>query len=65
MGADTRQAKAEDRVAPKIPAVMRGAKAETILMVWTQKHGCMLLLCKLDIQYTADKSVTPKDNLII
>lgn len=33
MAAETRQAKAEDRVAPKMPAVIRGAKADTMLMV--------------------------------
>lgn len=33
MAAETRQAKAEDNVAPKIPAVIRGAKADTMLMV--------------------------------
>lgn len=32
LGADTRQAKAEDSVAPNIPAVMRGAKADTMLI---------------------------------
>lgn len=33
LAAETRQAKAEDRVAPKMPAVIRGAKADTMLMV--------------------------------
>lgn len=33
MAAETRQAKAEDRVAPKMPAVIRGPKADTMLMV--------------------------------
>lgn len=32
LGADTRQARAEDSVAPNIPAVMRGAKADTMLI---------------------------------
>lgn len=37
LGADTRQAKAEDRVAPNIPAVMRGVKADTMLIDYRQK----------------------------
>jgi len=32
-GADTRQAKAEERVAPKMPALIRGATADTRLIV--------------------------------
>lgn len=37
LGADTRQAKAEDSVAPNIPAVMRGAKADTKLIDYKHK----------------------------
>lgn len=33
MAAETRQARAEERVAPKMPAVIRGAKPDTMLMV--------------------------------
>lgn len=33
LGADTRQARAEERVAPKMPAVIRGATAETMLIL--------------------------------
>lgn len=44
LGADTRQAKAEERVAPKIPAVMRGPKADTMLMDCRQKHVVHLQL---------------------
>ena len=33
-GADTRQARAEERVAPNIPAVIRGANPDTKLMVY-------------------------------
>ena len=43
LGADTRQAKAEDSVAPKIPAVMRGAKPDTMLIDFRQKC-CVYLL---------------------
>lgn len=38
LGADTRQARAEDSVAPNIPAVMRGAKADTMLIDCEHKH---------------------------
>lgn len=38
MGAETRQAKAEERVAPKIPAVIKGAKPDTMLMVYREKQ---------------------------
>ena len=44
MGADTRQAKAEDSVAPNIPAVIRGAKADTMLIDWRQKCSVYLLV---------------------
>lgn len=33
LAAETRQARAEERVAPKMPAVIRGAKADTMLML--------------------------------
>lgn len=33
LGADTRQARAEERVAPKIPALIRGANADTKLIL--------------------------------
>jgi len=33
LGAETRQASAEERVAPKIPAVMRGPNPDTMLML--------------------------------
>lgn len=33
LAAETRQARAEERVAPKMPAVIRGAKPDTMLMV--------------------------------
>lgn len=33
LGADTRQARAEERVAPKMPALIRGATADTRLIV--------------------------------
>ena len=39
MAAETRHAKAEDRVAPKMPAVIRGAKADTMLMVCGNDRG--------------------------
>jgi len=35
LGALTREAKAEDRVAEKIPAVMIGPKPDTMLMTYT------------------------------
>lgn len=35
LGADTRQARAEERVAPKMPALIRGANADTKLIVWS------------------------------
>lgn len=50
MGADTRQASADERVAPKIPALMSGAKADTRLIDWTHEssvhfhHLCSLTL---------------------
>lgn len=46
LGADTRQARAEERVAPKMPAVIRGATADTMLIVWSdirQKNILLLL----------------------
>lgn len=47
LGAETRQANAEDRVAPKIPAVMRGPNPDTMLMLCprTQRSGppCIIL----------------------
>lgn len=33
LAAETRQARAEERVAPKMPAVIRGAKPDTMLIV--------------------------------
>ena len=42
LAAETRQAKAEDRVAPKMPAVIRGAKADTMLMVCGNVGGAEL-----------------------
>lgn len=39
LGADTRQASAEERVAPKIPAVMRGPNPDTMLML-CPTHRC-------------------------
>ncbi|KAG9336955.1 hypothetical protein JZ751_029972, partial [Albula glossodonta] len=39
LGAETRQAKAEDSVAPKIPAVIRGANPDTILILWKEREG--------------------------
>lgn len=39
LAAETRHAKAEDRVAPKMPAVIRGAKADTMLMVCGNDRG--------------------------
>lgn len=38
MAAETRQARAEERVAPKMPAVIRGAKPDTMLMVCRDKE---------------------------
>lgn len=38
LGAETRQAKAEDKVAPNIPAAIRGANPDTILMVLSEKN---------------------------
>lgn len=37
LGADTRQARAEERVAAKIPAVMRGLNADTMLIAYREK----------------------------
>lgn len=41
LGADTRQANAEDSVAPNIPAVMSGEKADTMLIDYRQR--CFML----------------------
>lgn len=39
LGAETRQANAEERVAPKIPAVMRGPNPDTMLMLCMKTRG--------------------------
>lgn len=38
-GALTRDARAEERVAEKIPAVMRGLKPDTTLMTFSTRHS--------------------------
>lgn len=55
LGADTKQAKADESVAPKIPAVMRGLHADTKLIVYKTKQKNILFLwtqitnkCKTD-----------------
>lgn len=44
LGADTKQAKADESVAPKMPAVMRGLHADTKLIVCKTKQKNILFL---------------------
>ena len=43
MGALTNEARAEDSVAEKIPAVIRGPKPDTRLITWTNTADTVLL----------------------
>lgn len=47
LGADTRQARAEERVAPKIPAVISGAKPDTMLMLCKETQWITYALCMM------------------
>lgn len=47
MGAETRQARAEDKVAPNIPAAIRGATPDTILMVSSDKKKIVITIDSL------------------
>lgn len=60
LGADTRQAKAEESVAPNIPAVMSGAKADTMLIDCKNKDSVYPLLsfCTTGSQEIAVHKVT-------
>lgn len=50
MGALTRDARADDRVAEKMPAVMRGPKPDTMLITFKQKKEKIIV--RLAFGYT-------------